>query len=83
MIFTPGISLIASAISCTGRLSNSSLVITEILAGASLTSWAKPLALTEVSHKLAEAMYQKDQNAQGGATQQNKKDDDVIDAEVE
>ena len=43
----------------------------------------KVKALTEVSHKLAEAMYQKDQNAQGGATQQNKKDDDVIDAEVE
>ncbi|MCL9819562.1 molecular chaperone DnaK [Helicobacter colisuis] len=43
----------------------------------------KVKALTGVSHKLAEAMYQKDQNAQGGATQQNKKDDDVIDAEVE
>lgn len=43
----------------------------------------KVKTLTEVSHKLAEAMYQKDQNAQGGATQQNKKDDDVIDAEVE
>lgn len=42
---------------------------------------AKVKALTEASHKLAEAMYKKDENAQGGA--QNKKDDDVIDAEVE
>ena len=44
---------------------------------------AKVKALTEASHKLAEAMYKKDENnAQGGA-QNNKKDDDVIDAEVE
>ena len=43
---------------------------------------AKVKALTEASHKLAEAMYKKDENAQGGGTQ-NKKDDDVIDAEVE
>ncbi|PAF48875.1 molecular chaperone DnaK [Helicobacter sp. 12S02232-10] len=45
---------------------------------------AKVKALTEVSHKLAEAMYAKDNNAQNqnpGAN--NKKDDDVIDAEVE
>ncbi|TLD87881.1 molecular chaperone DnaK [Helicobacter sp. MIT 05-5294] len=42
---------------------------------------AKVKALTEASHKLAEAMYKKDENAQGGA--QSKKDDDVIDAEVE
>ncbi|MBD5166028.1 molecular chaperone DnaK [Helicobacter sp.] len=42
---------------------------------------AKVKALTEASHKLAEAMYKKDENAQGGT--QNKKDDDVIDAEVE
>lgn len=45
--------------------------------------------LTEASHKLAEAMYAKDQNAQGGANAGNAsggkkgKDDDVIDAEVE
>lgn len=45
--------------------------------------------LTEASHKLAEAMYAKDQNAQGGASAGNTssgkkgKDDDVIDAEVE
>lgn len=45
--------------------------------------------LTEASHKLAEAMYAKDQNAQGGANAGNTsggkkgKDDDVIDAEVE
>ena len=43
---------------------------------------AKVKELTEVSHKLAEAMYKKDENAQGGGAQ-NKKDDDVIDAEVE
>ena len=43
---------------------------------------AKVKALTEASHKLAEAMYKKDENAQGGGAQ-NKKDDDVIDAEVE
>lgn len=42
---------------------------------------AKFKALTEASHKLAEAMYKKDENAQGGT--QSKKDDDVIDAEVE
>ncbi|MGP1450567.1 MAG: molecular chaperone DnaK [Wolinella sp.] len=47
---------------------------------------AKTKALTEVSHKLAEAMYKKEnpqaadnQNANNG----KKKDDDVIDAEVE
>ena len=45
---------------------------------------AKVKTLTEASHKLAEAMYQKDQNAQGNNAQSNnKKDDDVIDAEVE
>ncbi|AXX88324.1 molecular chaperone DnaK [Malaciobacter marinus] len=50
----------------------------------------KVKALTEVSHKLAEAMYAKEQQAQGGqagGAQANKKakkdDDDVIDAEVE
>ncbi|MFK2823899.1 molecular chaperone DnaK [Arcobacter sp. YIC-80] len=49
----------------------------------------KVKALTEVSHKLAEAMYAKEQQAQGGAqgAQPNQKakkdDDDVIDAEVE
>lgn len=43
---------------------------------------AKVKALTEASHKLAEAMYKKDENAQGSGAQ-NKKDDDVIDAEVE
>ncbi|PAF46852.1 molecular chaperone DnaK [Helicobacter sp. 12S02634-8] len=46
---------------------------------------SKSKALTEASHKLAEAMYAKEggaQNANAG-TQANKKDDDVIDAEVE
>jgi molecular chaperone DnaK len=43
--------------------------------------------LTEVSHKLAEAMYKKEGGAQGEQAQPNQKakkdDDDVIDAEVE
>ncbi len=47
----------------------------------------KITTLTQSSHKLAEAMYQKEQANQGNANagqQQNKKqDDDVIDAEVE
>ncbi len=48
----------------------------------------KVKALTEVSHKLAEAMYAKEQQAggaQGAQPNQSKKkdDDDVIDAEVE
>ena len=48
----------------------------------------KVKALTEKSHKLAEAMYAKEQQAQGGAGAQpnqkaKKDDDDVIDAEVE
>ena len=42
---------------------------------------AKVEALSKASHKLAEAMYKKDENA--GANGSNKKDDDVIDAEVE
>ena len=43
---------------------------------------AKVEALSKASHKLAEAMYKKEKNAgvNGG---NNKKDDDVIDAEVE
>jgi len=47
----------------------------------------KVKALTEKSHKLAEAMYKKEGGDQAGAEQPNKKakkdDDDVIDAEVE
>jgi molecular chaperone DnaK len=41
--------------------------------------------LTEVSHKLAEAMYKKEQGGAQGAADQTKKkeDDDIIDAEVE
>ncbi|MCD8213797.1 MAG: Hsp70 family protein, partial [Campylobacter sp.] len=42
---------------------------------------AKVQALSAASHKLAEAMYKKDDNAAGDAGK--KKDDDVIDAEVE
>ena len=43
---------------------------------------AKVEALSKASHKLAEAMYKKDENA-GSNGGNNKKDDDVIDAEVE
>ena len=43
---------------------------------------AKVDALSKASHKLAEAMYKKDENA-GANGGNNKKDDDVIDAEVE
>ena len=52
----------------------------------------KVKALTEVSHKLAEAMYAKEQQGQGGQanagaqdekSKKKKDDDDVIDAEVE
>ena len=43
---------------------------------------SKVEALSKASHKLAEAMYKKDENA-GANGGNNKKDDDVIDAEVE
>jgi len=44
----------------------------------------KVKALTEVSHKLAEAMYKKDEGAkEGGKPDNSAKDEDVIDAEVE
>jgi molecular chaperone DnaK len=42
----------------------------------------KVKALSEASHKLAEAMYKKDE-AKNEGTKDSKKDDDVIDAEVE
>ena len=42
----------------------------------------KAQALSAASHKLAEAMYKKDENT-GGSEAGKKKDDDVIDAEVE
>jgi molecular chaperone DnaK len=44
---------------------------------------AKVKALTEVSHKLAEEMYKKEQGGAEGEQKEPKKDDDVIDAEVE
>ncbi len=47
---------------------------------------AKVKSLSEASHKLAEAMYKKDQGEAGAAGEEKskaKKDDDVIDAEVE
>lgn len=40
-------------------------------------------ALTEASHKLAEAMYAKESGDQNAQANKNKKDDDIIDAEVE
>lgn len=46
---------------------------------------AKVKALSDVSHKLAESMYKNKDNAneQNTSSDKNKKDDDVIDAEVE
>ncbi|MDO5045983.1 molecular chaperone DnaK [Campylobacter sp.] len=44
---------------------------------------AKVKALSEASHKLAEAMYKKDNAQEQGGGANKKKDDDVIDAEVE
>ena len=44
---------------------------------------AKVKTLSESSHKLAEAMYKKDGAAGEQANGGKKKDDDVIDAEVE
>ena len=45
---------------------------------------AKVKSLSEASHKLAEAMYKKEQGgAAGEQPKKAKKDDDVIDAEVE
>ena len=61
----------------------------EVLANESATKEqidAKVKSLSEASHKLAEAMYKKDQGAAGAAGAEKpkaKKDDDVIDAEVE
>ncbi len=39
--------------------------------------------LTEAAHKMAEQLYKKNEGAQKTQTEQKKKDDDVIDAEVE
>ncbi|MBV5277786.1 MAG: molecular chaperone DnaK [Campylobacteraceae bacterium] len=46
---------------------------------------AKVKSLSEASHKLAEAMYKKDEKSEAGSAEKPKakKDDDVIDAEVE
>ena len=61
----------------------------EVLANESATKEqidAKVKSLSEASHKLAEAMYKKDQGeagAAGGEKPKAKKHDDVIDAEVE
>ncbi len=44
---------------------------------------AKAQALSAASHKLAEAMYKKDEGSCCGGEAGKKKDDDVIDAEVE
>jgi len=60
----------------------------EVLANESATKEqidAKVKSLSEASHKLAEAMYKKDEKNEGatGEKPKSKKDDDVIDAEVE
>lgn len=60
----------------------------EVLANESATKEqidAKVKSLSEASHKLAEAMYKKEQSggASSGEQPKTKKDDDVIDAEVE
>ncbi|MDD2383758.1 MAG: molecular chaperone DnaK [Sulfurospirillaceae bacterium] len=62
----------------------------EVLANESATKEqidAKVKSLSEASHKLAEAMYKKEQGGEQAAGAQSgakaKKDDDVIDAEVE
>ena len=44
---------------------------------------AKVKALTEVSHKLAEQMYKKEEGGDAGAQSAKKADDDVIDAEID
>ena len=46
---------------------------------------AKVKTLTEVSHKMAEQMYKKEQDGEAGTadTKKKKEDDDVIDAEIE
>lgn len=44
---------------------------------------AKVKALTEVSHKLAEQMYKKEEGGDAGASSAKKADDDVIDAEID
>ena len=44
---------------------------------------SKMKALSDASHKIAETMYKKDGSADGEASSKGKKDDDVIDAEVE
>lgn len=43
----------------------------------------KVKALSDASHKLAEALYKKEEPKQGEQAQNKKQDDDVIDAEVE
>jgi molecular chaperone DnaK len=60
----------------------------DVLANESATKEeidAKVKSLSEASHKLAEAMYKKDEKNEGAAGEKpkSKKDDDVIDAEVE
>ena len=58
----------------------------DVLANESATKEqidAKVKSLSEASHKLAEAMYKKEQGGAAGEQPKAKKDDDVIDAEVE
>ncbi len=73
-----------------GKIQSAIADLKEVLAKENVSKEeidAKVKTLTEASHKLAEEMYKKNQGTEGGAQQsgaQNaKKDDDVIDAEVE
>ncbi len=70
-----------------GKIETALKELKDVLANDSATKEQideKVKALTEVSHKLAEAMYKKDQGKDEGASKtDSKKDDDVIDAEVE
>ncbi|MDD3324611.1 MAG: molecular chaperone DnaK [Sulfurospirillaceae bacterium] len=69
------------------KIENELKALKEILAKEDVTKEeidAKVKSLSEASHKLAEAMYKKDEKKEGEASKESsKKDDDVIDAEVE
>lgn len=69
-----------------GKIESAIADLKELLAKDSATKEQideKVKTLTEASHKLAEAMYKKEQEKQGASDQGKKADDDVIDAEVE
>ncbi len=67
------------------KIENALKELKDVLANDSATKEQideKVKALTEVSHKLAEAMYKKDE-ASGAPKKEEKVDDEIIDAEVE